>query len=139
MTLSPAAPSRSTAATTLVFNGATINGGTLDVLGVIDSTGTSLISSATIVNVDEIIVVIGTLTIDPTPFTHGGTIEVKDDSTLVLSAGTITDKTAPQRVSSRSMAIGPRRDTRSGRVHDQRRHAQNFRELDSTGTASSPA
>ena len=76
---------------TLVFNGATINGGTLNVFGELDSTGTSLISGATIVNSSHIDVVSGMLTIDPTLVTNTGTIEVKGDSTLVLSDDTITN------------------------------------------------
>ena len=76
---------------TLAFSGATINGGTLDVLGVMDSTGNSFITGATIVNVANIVVVSGTLTIDPTPVTNGGTMEVKIGSTLVLSDEIITN------------------------------------------------
>ena len=76
---------------TLAFNGATINGGTIDVFGALDSTGISFITGATIVNVNYIDVTGGTLTIDPAPVTNTGTIEVSGDSTLVLSGETITN------------------------------------------------
>ena len=76
---------------TLAFNGATINGGTLDVLGEMDSSGISFITGATIVNVNNIIVVGGTLTIDPTPVTNTGTIEVMGGGTLKLSDDIITN------------------------------------------------
>ena len=61
--------------TTLTFNGATIDGGTLNIQGVLDSTGSSTISDATIINQNLINIVSGTLTIDPTPMTNTGTIE----------------------------------------------------------------
>ncbi len=76
---------------TLAFNGATINGGTLDVLGEMDFSGISFITGATIVNVNNIIVVGGTLTIDPTPVTNTGTIEVMGGGTLKLSDDIITN------------------------------------------------
>ncbi|WP_218625772.1 FecR domain-containing protein [Bradyrhizobium sp. dw_411] len=76
---------------TLTFNGATINGGILNISGELDSTGNSFITGATIVNENHINVVSGTLTIDPTPVTNTGTIEVKDGSTLVLSGEVIAN------------------------------------------------
>ena len=76
---------------TLTFNGATIDGGTLNIVGELDSTGTSFITGATIINSSHIDVVSGTLTIDPAPVTNTGTIEVKGDGTLVLSDETITN------------------------------------------------
>ena len=76
---------------TLMFNGATVNGGTLNISGELDSTGISFITGATIVNSSHIDVISGTLTIDPAPVTNTGTIEVKGDSTLVLSEETITN------------------------------------------------
>jgi len=76
---------------TLAFNGATINGGTLDIFGVLDSTGTSFINGSTIVNANHIVVVSGTLTIDPTSITNTATIEVKGGSTLKLSDDIITN------------------------------------------------
>ncbi len=76
---------------TLAFNGATINGGTLKVLGEMDSSGISFITGATIVNANNIVIVSGTLTIDPTSVTNTGTIEVKGDSTLVLSDDIVTN------------------------------------------------
>ncbi len=76
---------------TLTFNSATIDGGTLNVLGELDSTGTSFITAAAIVNAGNIVVSSGTLTIDPTPVTNTGTIEVTGDSSLVLSQEIITN------------------------------------------------
>ena len=75
----------------LTFNGATIHGGTLNVVGELDSTGTSFVTGATIVNSSHIDVVSGTLTIDPAPFTNSGTIEVMGNSTLVLSDEILTN------------------------------------------------
>ena len=76
---------------TLAFNGGTINGGTLNLFGVMDSTGISFITGATIVNFNDIVVVSGTLTIDPASLTNAGTIEVAGDSTLVLSGETVSN------------------------------------------------
>ena len=113
----------------LTFNGATINGGTLNISGELDSTGTSFITGATIVNSSHIDVVSGMLTIDPAPVTNTGTIEVKDDATLVLSEKSLPILTAPRRVSSRSMPPIPTHfcDARSGGVHDQGRDAHHRR------------
>ena len=108
---------------TLTFNGATIDGGTLNIVGELDSTGTSFITGATIINSSHIDVVSGTLTIDPTPVTNTGTIEVKGDSTLVLSDEIITNTDGTTKgviqVDARSDAYC---DARSGGVHDQWRH-----------------
>jgi FecR protein len=76
---------------TLAFNGATIDGGTLNVLGEMDSSGVSFITGATIVNVNHIVVVSGTLTIDPTPVANTGTIEVMGGGSLKLSDDIITN------------------------------------------------
>jgi hypothetical protein len=76
---------------TLDLENATINGGNLDVFGVMDSSGVSFITGATIVNSGTIEVTSGTLTIDPTPVTNTGTIEVAGDGTLVLSGETISN------------------------------------------------
>ncbi len=76
---------------TLTFNGATIDGGTLNIVGELDSTGISFITGATIINSSHIDVISGTLTIDPAPVTNTGTIEVKGDSTLVLSDEILTN------------------------------------------------
>jgi hypothetical protein len=75
----------------LTFNGATINGGTLNISGELDSTGSSFITGATIINSSHIDVVSGMLTIDPAPVTNTGTIEVTDGATLVLSGEIITN------------------------------------------------
>jgi autotransporter-associated beta strand protein len=76
---------------TVTLNSATISGGTIDIAGTLDSTGTSLISGATIINPGDINVVSGTLTIDPAPFTNTGTIEVDGSATLVLTGETVTN------------------------------------------------
>ena len=76
---------------TVTLNGATISGGTLDISGILDSTGTDLISGATIINPDHIDIISGTLTIDPTPVTNTGTIEVHADAALVLSGEVVTN------------------------------------------------
>ncbi len=77
--------------TTLTFNGATIDGGTLNIQGVLDSTGSSTISDATIINQNLINIVSGTLTIDPTPMTNTGTIEVHSGTGLVLDDDAVTN------------------------------------------------
>ena len=77
--------------TTLTFNGATIDGGTLNIQGVLDSTGSSTISGATIINQNLINIVSGTLTIDPTPMTNTGTIEVHSGTGLVLDDDAVTN------------------------------------------------
>ena len=76
---------------TLDLDSSTIHGGTLNIVGELDSTGTSFITGATIINPSHIDVVSGTLTIDPAPVTNTGTIEVKGDSTLVLNDEIITN------------------------------------------------
>ena len=76
---------------TLDLDGSAINGGPLTVSGMLDSTGSSFITGASIVNPGNIEVTSGTLTIDPTPVTNTGTILVTDDSTLVLNGETVTN------------------------------------------------
>jgi hypothetical protein len=73
----------------LAFNGDTLNGGTLNIFGEIDSNGASLNNGATIVNKGHIDIVRGSLTIDPAPITNTGTVEVMSGSTLVLSGEAI--------------------------------------------------
>ncbi len=95
------------AGSTLDFAGSSISGGTVDVYGTLDSTGTGSISDATIDNTGTLESTSGTLTIDPgsidnsglleanggaltidaTPVTNTGTLEATDDSTLTSSAG----------------------------------------------------
>jgi hypothetical protein len=77
--------------TKLTFNGATIDGGTLNIQGELDSTGSSTISGATIINQNLINIVSGTLTIDPTPMTNTGTIEVHSGTGLVLDDDAVTN------------------------------------------------
>ncbi len=77
--------------TKLTFNGATISGGTVDILGELDSTGTSFITGATIINQNLINIVSGILTIDPTPITNTGTIEVYAGAGLVLDDDAVTN------------------------------------------------
>ena len=79
---------------TLAFNGATINGGTLNVFGELDSTGTSLISGATITNTGIIDVTAGTLTIDATStLDNTGTLETNGGK-FVIGAGAVVSGTA---------------------------------------------
>ncbi len=92
----------------------TIAGGTIDVVGELDTNGTTFITGAAIINQGNIHAVSGTLTIDPTPFTNlglfevqgavtfsgedvtnsdttnNGTIQVDQNSTLTLENSTIT-------------------------------------------------
>src|SRR6201999_1631369 len=75
----------------LGFEDATIKGGTLDLLGSLNSTGASFITGATIVNSGHLNVVSGSLTIDPTPMTNTGTVEVYDGASLVLSDDVVTN------------------------------------------------
>jgi hypothetical protein len=75
----------------LDFDNSTITSGTLTVTGEMDSTGTSFITGATIVNQNNIHVISGTLTIDPTPVTNNGTIEAMKGATLVIDGETITN------------------------------------------------
>ncbi|MEI9926186.1 MAG: FecR domain-containing protein [Bradyrhizobium sp.] len=79
------------AGSTLDLDSSTITSGTLTISGELDSTGTSFITDATIINSSHIDIVSGTLTIDPTPVTNSGTIEVNVGSTLVLSGEVITN------------------------------------------------
>jgi hypothetical protein len=75
----------------LDLEAATISGGTLNISGELDSSGTSFITGATIINASHIKIVSGTLTIDPAPVTNTGQIQVTNDSTLVLSGETIAN------------------------------------------------
>jgi len=68
----------------------------LTIDGEFDSNGTSFITNATIINQSNIQVVSGTLTIDPTPVTNAGTIEVKGGATLVIEGETITNHSSEQ-------------------------------------------
>jgi Legume lectin domain/FecR protein len=75
----------------LALNSTTIDGGTLNILGELDSAGTSFITGTTISNLNNIVVSSGTLTIDPSPVTNTGTIQVTGDGTLVLNQEIITN------------------------------------------------
>ena len=78
---------------TVTLNGAAITGGTIDVVGDLDTTGTSSISGASITNLGNIHIVSGTLTIDPTPFTNLGLFDVQSSATfsdeLFTNSGTV--------------------------------------------------
>jgi hypothetical protein len=74
---------------TIDLAGSTINGGTLDVVGQLDSTGISFITGVTIINPGDIHQISGTLTIDPAPFTNTGTFEV--GGTVILSGEVVTN------------------------------------------------
>jgi autotransporter-associated beta strand protein len=73
----------------VTFSAVTLSGGALDISGILDSTGTTTISGATVINSNHVDVVSGTFTIDPTPFTNNGTFEVQ--SSAVFSGEVHTD------------------------------------------------
>ena len=95
----------------LDFAGSSIVGGTVDVYGTLNSTGTSSVNGAGLTNSDIVEATSGTLTIDPgsidnsglleanggaltidaTPVTNTGTLLATDDSTLTLSGDTVTN------------------------------------------------
>ena len=95
----------------LDFAGSSIVGGTVDVYGTLNSTGTSSVNSAGLTNSDIVEATSGTLTIDPglidnsglleanggaltidaTPVTNSGTVKATDASTLTLSGDTVTN------------------------------------------------
>ncbi|WP_298255872.1 hypothetical protein [Bradyrhizobium sp.] len=77
--------------TALGFDSATISGATLDLVGGLNSTGNSFITGATIINRGNIDIVSGTLTVDPTPTTNTGTIEVDANAGLVLSGEVVAN------------------------------------------------
>ena len=99
------------AGSTLDFAGSSVNGGTVDVYGTLDSTGTSSISGASIRNTGTLEASSGTLTIDPssidnsalveangaaltiddTPVVNSGTLEATNGGTLTLSDDTVTN------------------------------------------------
>ena len=71
---------------TVTLNGATIAGGIIDVAGILDSTGTSFITDATITNTGTIEATIGTLTIDPSTVTNTGTLAAANGGELIVSS-----------------------------------------------------
>ena len=73
----------------LDFDNSTITSGILTVNGALDSTGTSFINNATIINQNNIHVISGTLTIDPTEVTNTGSILVDSHATLDLQGSEI--------------------------------------------------
>ena len=80
----------------LDLNGATIDGGTATISGLLESTGTSAIDTAdlTVANGGTITVTSGTLTIDPGTLhaiTNQGLIEAVSGGTLKLTTATITN------------------------------------------------
>ena len=99
------------AGSTLDLEGSSVNGGTVDVSGTLNSTGTSSISDAPLIDTGLVEVTSGTLTIDPnwvinsglleanggslviddTPVTNTGTLKATDDSALALSGDTVTN------------------------------------------------
>ena len=99
------------ASSLLDFSGSSIVGGTVDVYGTLNSTGTSSVNGAGLTNSDIVEATSGTLTIDPgsidnsglleanggaltidaTPVTNSGTLKATDTSTLTLSGDTVTN------------------------------------------------
>jgi adhesin HecA-like repeat protein len=99
------------AGSTLDLEGSGISGGTVDVYGTLDSTGTSSINNASITNTGTLEASSGTLTIDPgsidnsglleanggaltidaTPVINSGTLEATDGGALTLSSDTVTN------------------------------------------------
>jgi fibronectin-binding autotransporter adhesin len=82
---------------TVDLNSASITGGTIDVVGELDSVGTSFITGATIINLGHIHTLGGVLTIDPTPFTNAGLFEVQGpvafSDEVVTNSLTVGNKT----------------------------------------------
>ncbi|MGB6432852.1 MAG: hypothetical protein WBF59_02310, partial [Bradyrhizobium sp.] len=99
---------------TIDLASATISGGTLKISGMLDSTGTSFISNATVTNSGTLESTSGTLTIDPVagpsiansgtleanggalditsdPIANTGTLQAIDDSVLMLTTLTVTN------------------------------------------------
>ena len=98
-------------ASTLDLTGAALTGGTVNIAGLLNSTGASFITGAAITDTGTIEATGGTLTIDPgtltnsgtleanggtlqidgTPVTNTGTLFATDNSTLVLDGETVTN------------------------------------------------
>jgi autotransporter-associated beta strand protein len=78
---------------TVTLSNGTITGGTVDIVGELDSTGTSAITGALVINSSHIDIVSGTFTLDPTPFTNLGLFEVQSSATfseeLFTNSGTV--------------------------------------------------
>ena len=82
------------AGSTIDLAGSSINGGTVDVSGTLDSTGTSSISNATLIDTNVVEVTSGTLTIDPSWVFNSGLLEANGgaltvDATTVTNSGTL--------------------------------------------------
>jgi adhesin HecA-like repeat protein len=82
------------AGSTLDLEGSGISGGTVDVYGTLDSTGTSSINDASITNTGTLVASSGTLTIDPGSIDNSGLLEANGgaltiDATPVINSGTL--------------------------------------------------
>ena len=76
----------------MVLEDATISGGTVNIYGSLNSTGTSFITDAAITNTGTINATAGTLTInDPVSFSNAGTIEATNGASLLIDSATITN------------------------------------------------
>jgi hypothetical protein len=78
---------------TVTLSNGTITGGTVDIVGELDTTGTSAITGAVVINSSHVDIVSGTFTLDPTPFTNLGLFEVQSSATfsgeLFTNSGTV--------------------------------------------------
>ena len=76
----------------MVLEGATISGGTVNIYGSLDSTGTSFITNAAITNTGKVDATAGILTIsDPVSFSNTGTVEASNGATLLIDPVTVSD------------------------------------------------
>ncbi|MGB7102285.1 MAG: hypothetical protein WBD95_26430, partial [Xanthobacteraceae bacterium] len=75
----------------IVLEDATISGGTVNIYGTLNSTGTSFITDAAIANTGTINATAGTLTIDPSSIVNAGTLEATDGAALVIDAATVVN------------------------------------------------
>ena len=76
----------------MVLEGATISGGTVNIYGSLNSTGTSFITDAAIANTGKIDATAGALTIsDPVSFSNTGTVEATNGATLLIDPVTVNN------------------------------------------------
>ncbi len=76
----------------MVLEDATISGGTVNIYGSLNSTGTSFITDAAIANTGTINATAGALTInDPVSFSNTGTVEATNGATLLIDPATVVN------------------------------------------------